>query len=116
MHTILFIIALPFLIWLWLGIAFTTARYVFVVAYHGDYKMSDTQTTHKRAKLIRYEELSSTFRPGMLSYFDADTNIQHIDRQRADLLPEKIRERLEVSELPYTKLTEDGLRFVEYPY
>ncbi len=54
-------------------------------------------------------------RPGILSYYDADKNIQHIDKQRASILPDKERERLEVSELPFTKLTEDGLRFVEYP-
>lgn len=69
----------------------------------------------ERAKLIRYETITNFERPGILSYYDADKNIQHIDRQRASILPDKERERLEVSELPFTKLTDDGLRFIEYP-
>ena len=112
MLVVLTIASLPFLIWLWLGTAFTIARYVFIVAY-----MEGTETmteTKERAKLIRYEDITNFLRPGLLSYYDAERNIQHIDRQRASLLPDKERERLEVSELEFTKLTEDGLRYVEY--
>jgi hypothetical protein len=118
MTIVLTIASLPFLIWLWLGITFTIARYVFIVAYMEGLNMTEEPQTIEapaRAKLIRYETVTDTTRPGLLSYYDAERNIQHIDRQRADLLPEKMRERLEVSELAFTKLTEDGLRFVEYP-
>lgn len=68
-----------------------------------------------RQKLIRYEDLTDFAHPGLLSRFDGERNIQHIDRQRSSLLPEQMRHRLETSELAYTKLTDDGLRFVEYP-
>ena len=73
------------------------------------------ETEQPRAKLIRYETVTDFLRPGLLSRFDPVKNIQHIDRQRASLLPDKERERLEVCEYPFTKLSDDGLRFIEYP-
>ena len=117
MLVVLTIASLPFLIWLWLGIAFTIARYVFIVAYiEGNNMTGETQTTEQpRAKLIRYETVTDFLRPGLLSRFDPVKNIQHIDRQRASLLPDKERERLEVCEYPFTKLSDDGLRFIPYP-
>lgn len=110
MLTAITIISLPLLIWLWLGVTFTIARYAFIVAYYGDENMTDTRP----AKIIRYDRVTNYSKPGLLSFYDEEKNIQTIDRERAELLPVQMRHRLEMSELPFTRLTPDGLRFVPY--
>lgn len=110
MLTAITIISLPLLIWIWWGITFTIARYVFIVAYYGEENMTDTRP----AKIIRYDRVTDYSKPGLLSSYDEEKNIQTIDRERAELLPVQMRHRLEMSELPHTRLTPDGLRFVPY--
>jgi hypothetical protein len=104
------IILLPFLMWLWLGIAFTIAIYIVNTITQEVTAMELQEQTVRRDRLIRYTDLQI---PGILSVFDADRNILYIDREGASILPVQMRNVLECSKLPRTRIVHDmhGLRF-----
>lgn len=106
------ILALPLLVWLWLGIAFVIIR---VILY---WMQWEYQKMSERARIIRYTSLANVVSmPGLLSFFDEGKNILHIDHELAASLPTMDRERLEMTEHVFTRkaaASEIGLRFKPY--
>lgn len=104
------ILSLPLLVWLWLGMAYTIT-YVALCWAQQEMKMTETK---ERARLIRYTKLGEPTMPGLLSFFEEEKNILHIDRELAATLPTMDRERLEMTHYVFTRLAsvgETGLRF-----
>ncbi|QIG66880.1 hypothetical protein EVB41_050 [Rhizobium phage RHph_TM3_14A] len=68
------------------------------------------------ARLIRYTNLADAEHPNLLSAYDKEKNLQMIDRNLSDQLPEAMRNRLEMSVIPATMIVDDGhgIRFGEY--
>jgi hypothetical protein len=108
------IIVLPFLMWLWLGIAFTIAIYI-VNSITQEVTMETAEHVTRRDRLIRYLDLQVSPDTNFLSVFDGERNILFIDREQAELLPRQMRNMLECTKLPRTKIVHDmrGLRFEE---
>lgn len=108
----LFYLSLPLLIWLWLGIAFVIIR---VILYWMQWEYKNME---ERARIIRYTSLANVeSMPGLLSFFEEEKNILHIDHELAASLPTFDRERLEMTEHTFTRkaaVTEVGLRFKPY--
>lgn len=67
-----------------------------------------------RARLIRYTTVAGNDHPNLLSVYDAEKNIQMIDRELAKWLPREMRNHLEMSRIPATMLSNDGLSFVPW--
>lgn len=106
------ILALPLLVWLWLGIAYVI---VFVILCWMKWEFEMEQ---ERARIIRYTSLANVeSMPGLLSFFEEEKNILHIDHELASTLPTFDRERLEMTEHTFTRkaaASEVGLRFKPY--
>lgn len=115
----LWVVVLPFCMWVWWGIAFVTARTLiaivtFVVTEELDMK---TETKdHKYDRLIRYGLVANDEKPNLLSKYDADKNLQTIDTTLVMSLPSSMVDRLEMSVIPETMIVDDGmgLRFGEW--
>ena len=113
---IILTMASPFLIWAWWGVAFTITDFVLHCA--GDnmetimlHLVNEANASPRVPdRIIRYTDLSTPF---MLSRFDPVKNILSIDKELAEILPVMIRNRLECTELPATRIIDDGkgLRF-----
>lgn len=116
---LLWVVLLPFCMWVWWGIAFVTARTLiaivtFVVTEELDMK---TETKdHKYDRLIRYGLVANDEKPNLLSKYDADKNLQIIDTTLVMSLPSSMVDRLEMTVIPETMIVDDGmgLRFGEW--
>lgn len=115
---ILFVVALPFLVWLWLGVTFTiidfTCYLVGLPIEKVIVMLARVEAEQERARLIRYTKFGADVAPNLLSFLDAEKNILHIDRERAASLPNFDRERLEMTDHEFTIVTpanEGGMRF-----
>lgn len=123
---LLLIPAAPFLVWLWLGVSFTMID--FAVYLMGNWianrerelfmeQAMEQERGKERARIIRYTHLDEPDMPGLLSFYDKDKNILHIDRELADNLTKPSRERLEMTEHTFTRLArsdETGMPFKPY--
>lgn len=98
---------LPFLIWIWWGVALTIIDYIL----NGDCLMSEPQTV-ERARLFRYTDLAHT--PPMLSWLEPDRNVLHIDRVENEKLPRFMQDYLLSTDKEFTRVHESGLKFVDY--
>lgn len=111
------ILSLPFLVWAWWGVTFTTLIYVAEKVKEAE--MLDKTSEPELARIIRYTDLSefeANGMPGLLSFFQADKNILHIDHNMASLLPEYIRNRLEFTTEVFTMVVERGESASFEPY
>lgn len=68
----------------------------------------------ERHRLIRFENIVDYDRPRLLSYFDKEKNLLHIDREEAECLPKMIQDTLIFTEIEYTRVSDDGMRFEQY--
>lgn len=118
-----FTIALPFLYWLWLGTTFTIMIYALRWAAEKGLTMEQVleavaQAEQERpARIVRYTSLNEPDMPGLLSFYEEEKNILHIDRDLAETLPRFDRDRLEMTEITFTRLAsqdEGGLRFKNF--
>ncbi len=111
-----YVVATPFLIWVWLGVSFTIIDLtIHLVRQWVEKELRMSDMVKGRARLIRYSDLAG-IGEGVLSYFDAERNILHIDRKLAATLPDFDRERLETTEIRLTQLAGNdysGLRWKE---
>lgn len=109
-------LAYPFIVWLWLGINLTMLDFAITwLKLIEDNDMTETLEKTAPARLIRYTSLKEDGMPGLLSFFEQEKNILHIDRDLANTLPNFDRERLEMTEIVFTKLADNGvLRFEPY--
>lgn len=64
--------------------------------------------TEELARIIRYTSLDHEDMPGLLSFYEQEKNILHIDREQAERLPLTIRNRLEMTEKTFTKVIDRG--------
>lgn len=115
----LWVVVLPFCMWVWWGIAFVTYRTLiaivtFVVTEELD--MNNETTDHKFDRLIRYAAVATSEKPNLLSKYDADKNLQIIDHTLVMDLPNSMVSRLEMTVIPETMVIDDGmgLRFGEW--
>lgn len=120
MLLIIFILSLPFLMWVWLGIFFTILIYV---AETISEKLKEAEMQNEvnteLARIIRYTDLSefeANNMPGLLSFFEEGRNILHIDRQQAERLPEFMRNRLEMTSEVFTRVYDHGATMTFAPY
>lgn len=116
---LLWVVLLPFCMWVWWGIAFVTARTLiaivtFVVTEELD--MNTETKDHKYDRLIRYGLVANDEKPNLLSKYDADKNLQIIDTTLVMSLPSSMVDRLEMTVIPETMIVDDGmgLRFGEW--
>lgn len=102
----------PLLFWLSLGIIFTMLNYIQWLTQQETIMTILTRP----ARLIRYTDLGSEGMPHLLSTYDEEKNLLRIDRHLAEILPTDMRNRLEMTELPLTRVVDDGhgLRFGSY--
>lgn len=110
---IIFILSLPLLVWVWLGIAFTILIYVSEKTKEAAMPKI-IETTPELARLIRYTELAEPSMPGLLSFFEEGKNILHIDREQAERLPITLRNRLEMTTETFTMVARHGTTFSKY--
>jgi hypothetical protein len=112
------IITYPFIVWLWLGINLTMIDFAITwLKLIEERQMTEAmeKETNRPARLIRYTDLNEDTMPGLLSFFEEEKNILHIDKTLANALPTFDRHRLEMTEIVFTKLSDDGgLRFTKY--
>lgn len=68
------------------------------------------------ARLIRYTDIVEPTMPNLLSTYNEEKNLVCIDRTLAEILPVAIRNRLEMTDIPLTRVVDDGrgLRFGSY--
>jgi hypothetical protein len=114
---IIYILASPVLCWLWLGICFTIVDYALNGAWFNQGEDDMNTEDQRPARLIRYTGLANiNGKPELLSYYEPEKNIIYIDRAEAERLPEMVRNRLEMTELVWTKVDTSGVmpKFVEY--
>lgn len=121
MNLFLWVVVLPFCMWVWWGIAFVTARTLiaivtFVVTEELDMKTKTKD--HKYDRLIRYAAVAHEAKPNLLSTYDAEKNLQIIDFDLVTRLPASMVDRLEMSVIPETMIIDDGmgLRFGEWKH
>lgn len=118
LYVILFVIAYPFIVWLWLGINLTMINFAIQWLIEIEEKQMQEameNEANRPARLIRYTDLKEDTMPGLLSFFEEQKNILHIDRTLASTLPTFDLHRLEMTEIVFTKLSDDGgLRFAPY--
>ncbi len=115
---LLWVVVLPFSMWVWWGIAFVTYRTLIAIVtlkVTEELKMKPTPD-HKYARLIRYARVASEARPNLLSTYDAEKNLLIIDHDLVTDLPNGMINRLETTEIAETMIINDGmgLRFGEY--
>ena len=111
LSVILWTIALPFLVWLWLGVAFVIISVILC------WMKREFEMEQERARIIRYTTLDEPSMPGLLSFFEEEKNILHIDRALAAGLPNFDRERLEMTTHTFTRkasANEVGMAFKPY--
>lgn len=115
---VLIVVCMPFLYWVWLGIAFTIIDYALHMGLReGLYIMTEAyKTANRPSRLIRYADLNVQGKPGLLSVYDEQKNLVIIDRTRSATMPDPDRHRLEMTDLPFTRLSDSlkTLAFVEY--
>ena len=122
------VLAMPLLIWLWLGIAFTildfTLHIIFVrtgvTAMDIISALTNTDTAEQvntgRSRIVRYTDIVDSNHPGTLSTYNEEKNILLIDRTLSSRLNEQSRNYLEMTYLKRTMLTDSfaTVGFVEY--
>jgi hypothetical protein len=112
---VIIVVTSPFLVWLWLGVAFTIVD--FALYWANKESNMTVDTNEERARIIRYTRLDEPNMPGLLSFFEEEKNILHIDRDLAADLPDMDRHRLEMTHVIFTRKAsahETGLRFKPY--
>lgn len=114
MMILLWVVLLPFFMWVWWGFAFVIAKALiaivtFRVTHFKETPMEDYNKAP--ARLIRY--VDGFDHPLVLSRYDATKNLQCINKELACILPDSMRNRLEMSTIPETVIVDDmmGLRF-----
>lgn len=120
MMILVWVVALPFLYWMWLGIALTIVDYAIYLGWQekendmaGTFKNSRGEMV-ERARLIRYGKVATKANPDLLSLYDEERNIIHIDKGIAAELPQQVIERLEVTVLPATRVNNSFVGFGPY--
>lgn len=119
MIILIWVVALPFLYWVWLGITLTAIDYAIYLGWQekendmGTFVNSRGETVN-RHRLIRYGQVAGQDHPDLLSVYDEERNIIHIDRELAAELPQQVIERLEVTVIPATRVANNFVGFGPY--
>ena len=105
----LWVVVLPFCMWVWWGIAFVTARtLIAIVTLKVTEELKMTEVL-KRDRLIRYAAVATKDKPNLLSKYDADKNLLIIDYDLVIGLPTSMANHLETTELAETMIIDDGM-------
>jgi len=110
MQLILWVVMLPFFVWVWWGMAFIIAK---GLIEYVTYVVTKENIMSERHRLIRYVDKLDAARP-VLSRYDDERKLQQIDRDLASFLPVVMRQHLEMSVIPETMLSRDGMSFVPF--
>lgn len=115
---VVIIVAMPFLYWIWLGIMFTVLCYALNYGLREGliFMVEAYKTANRPSRLIRYTTLDVPALPGVLSIYNEEKNLILIDRERAATMPDLDRQRLEMSDLPATKLSASMQTLAFVPY
>lgn len=118
MFIILWVVALPFLYWVWLGITLTAIDYAIYLGWKetdmvGTFVNAAGETV-ERARIIRYGSIARAEYPDLLSQYDEGKNIITIDRANAAGLPQQVIERLEMTTIPNTRAADNTVGFTSY--
>lgn len=117
MTILMWVVLLPFLYWVWLGVTFTIIIWVIQRDKENDMVgtfVNAAGETVERARLVRYGAVAGQDHPDLLSIYDEERNIIHIDRELAAGLPRQVIERLEVTVLPATRVANTTVGFAPY--
>ena len=118
MVIVLWVVALPFLYWVWLGITLTIVDYAIYLAWKetdmvGTFVNAAGETV-ERARIIRYGSIAREAYPDLLSQYDEAKNIIVIDKVNAAGLPQQVIERLEMTTFPATRAANNTVGFEAY--